>query len=102
MESIPLINRTHSRDEGKILHAGGRLNDLRLKRSRDEQIQKNNNTGSYLQLEQALDSIICLLPYFTSAQKESQANIMANMAALHYSVSVKEMLPMETQDASSQ
>jgi len=56
-----------------------------------------------MQLEQALDSIICLLLYFSSAQKEFQANIIAVMAAAGlYSVSVKEMLPMETHDASSQ
>ena len=46
MESIPVINGTHSCDERRTFPVGGRLNDLRLKCCIDRQNEKNNITGS--------------------------------------------------------
>ena len=45
MESIPVINGTHSCDERRTFPVGGRLNDLRLKCCIDRQNEKNNITG---------------------------------------------------------
>ena len=44
MESIPVINGTHSCDERRTFPVGGRLNDLRLKCCIDRQNEKNDIT----------------------------------------------------------